>query len=119
MKISNHLISEINSSQIRKDLPKVEVGDNIEVSAKWFDRNNPDKFKINTFKGTVISTKRKNSLSETFTVIKESQRIIIKKVFFANSPLTVSIKKTGEMKKIRRAKLFYHERKLSDKKRRS
>ena len=104
---------------MRIDLPKLEVGDNVEISIKWFDRINKSKFKLNTFKGIITSIERVNSLSSAFTVIKEAQKVIIKKKFFYNSPLLAGIKKIGSLKKVRRSKLGYYERALSDKKSRS
>lgn len=117
---NNQIIEKLNSVSLRDDIQKIEVGDNIEISTKWFDnKGDSEKFKINIFKGVITSIVRKNSISSAFTVVKESPRIIIKKKFFFNSPLNISIKKIGRINKVRRAKLYYYERKLSDKKRRS
>ena len=113
------IIRDITSSQIRNDLPSVEVGENIEVFTKLFDKKNKDKFKLTSFKGTVISCRRRNQISSNFSIIKESNKLVVKKIFFYNSPLIVEIRKLGKIKKIRRAKLFYLERKLSEKKSKS
>lgn len=113
------LIKEVTQHQIRKDLQNVQVGENIEVITKVFDKKDKEKFKLTTFKGTVISCRRKNLISHNFTVIKEANKLIVKKIFFFNSPLISEIKKVGKIKKVRRAKLFYLERMLSDKKSKS
>lgn len=113
------LIREITKAQIREDLYPVKVGENVEVVTKVLDKKDLEKFKLNSFKGTVISCKRKNHISKNFSVIKESNKLIIKKIFPFNSPLIVEIKKLGKIKKVRRAKLYYLERNLSDKKSKS
>ena len=113
------LIRKITQHQIREDLHDVKVGENVEVITKVFDKKNIDKFKLNSFKGIVISCKRKNRISRNFSVIKESNKVVIKKTFPFNSPLIVEIKRLGIIKKVRRAKLYYLERSLSDKKSKS
>lgn len=113
------LIKEVTQYQLREDLQSVETGDQVEVITKLFDKKDKEKFKLTTFKGTVIACRRKNLISRNFTVIKESNKLIVKKIFFFNSPLISEIKKVGKIKKVRRAKLFYLERMLSDKKSKS
>jgi large subunit ribosomal protein L19 len=115
----NLLIKQVTESQLRSDLPNIEVGENIEVISKLFDNKNKDKFKLISFKGTVIACNRRNLISYNFSVVKESNKAIIKKIFFFHSPLITEIKKTGRIKNVRRAKLFYLERMLSDKKSKS
>jgi large subunit ribosomal protein L19 len=114
----NLLIKQVTESQLRSDLPNIEVGENIEVISKLFDKNK-DKFKLISFKGTVIACNRRNLISYNFSVIKESNKTIVKKIFFFHSPLITEIKKIGKIKNVRRAKLFYLERMLSDKKSKS
>ena len=113
------LIKQVTESQLRSDLPNIEVGDSVEVLSKLYDKKNKDKFKLTSFKGTVISCNRKNLISHSFAVLKEANKIIVKKIFFFHSPLIAEIKRIGKLKKVRRAKLFYLERALSDKKSKS
>ncbi len=115
----NLLIEEITKPQMRDDLPVVSVGENIEVVTKLFDKKNKEKFKLTSFKGTVIATRRKKQISYNFAVMKEANRLVVKKIFFFHSPLIVEIKKLGKIRKVRRAKLFYLERLVSEKKSKS
>lgn len=108
------LLNQINKSYFRKDLPLLEVGDKIEVISKILKK---EKTKFSSFKGIIISQKRKNQISHTFTVLQESNKLIIQQTFFYHSPLIEKIKKTGRInQKIRRAKLYFLARRLAEKK---
>lgn len=110
-------LHDITKQYFRTDLPELKVGDKIEVVTKNFNKNEKDKYRLTHFKGTVIGQKNEKQISYTFSVLKESSKVVIKSVFSYHSPLIVSIKKSGRInQKIRRAKLNYLERELAEKK---
>jgi ribosomal protein L19 len=112
-------MNKINKSDkiyVRSDLPLLEIGDRIEVTLKN-SVSGKDKVRLTNFKGIVISQRNKKSPSYTFSVIKESNKVCVKSVFSYHSPLIHSIKKVGKLnQKVRRAKLYYLERSLAEKK---
>jgi ribosomal protein L19 len=112
-----NLLSEITKQYFRTDLPLLQVGDKVEVITKNIDPREKDKYRLTHFKGTVIAQKNPKQISYTFSVLKESSKVVISSVFSYHSPLMVSIKKLGRInRKIRRAKLYYWERELARKK---
>lgn len=72
MKINKgQIINEVESSQLKKDIPAFTSGDTIEVHTKIIENN---KTRIQKFEGIVM--RRKGSgLSESFIVRKESNGI--------------------------------------------
>lgn len=112
-----NVIQEITKPYLRNDLAPVKVGEKVEVLVKIFEKGNKEKYKLASFKGIVISVKRRKQISCVFAVLRESNKVNIKQVFFYHSPLIAKIKKLGQInRKIRRAKLFYLERELNAKK---
>jgi ribosomal protein L19 len=110
-------IRDITKQYFRTDLPPLEVGDEVEITTKNFNQNEKDKFRLTHFKGAVIAQKNKGQISYTFSVLKESKKVVIRSIFSYHSPLIVSIKKLGKIKeKVRRAKLYYREREQARKK---
>ncbi len=99
------LLRKITNTYLRKDLPSLRVGEKIKVNTK-------NGHSI----GTIISLRRKNEVNCTFTIIEETGKVILKKIYSYNSPTISSIEKTGKPMKVRRAKLFYLERSLAKKK---
>ena|SRR2546423_14132032 len=111
------LLQEITKAYLRNDLPSLKTGEKVEVVTKVFDKDDKEKYKSFTFRGVIISKKRPKQISYSFAVLKESKRLVIKQTFFYHSSLIVSIKKTGMTdQKVRRAKLYFLERKLAAKK---
>src|SRR3954471_11964707 len=117
--------SDIIKQYFRTDLPPLQVGDKVEITTKHFNQNqnkkNDDsakqKIRLTHFKGIVIAQKNCGQISYTFSVLKESSKLVIRSVFSYHSPLIVSIKKIGKInQKVRRAKLYYLERELTKKK---
>ena len=101
-------LSEINKKYFRTDLLSLEIGDKVEITTKHINNIEPSKYRLTHFKGTVISQKNKGQLSYTFSVLKESSKVVITSIFAYHSPLIVSIKKFGKSNlKIRRAKLYF------------
>ena len=110
-------LSAITKQYFRTDLPPLKVGDKVEITTKNFNQKEKEKSRLIHFKGTVIAQKNSGQISYTFSVLKESSKVMIRGVFSYHSPLIVSIKKIGVINlKVRRAKLYYLERELSKKK---
>ena len=97
-----HVLDELTKSQIRKDLPEFNVGDNIEIRVRVIEG---DKERTQIFAGTVIQ-KRGAGVSATFTVRKMSAGVGVERIFPLNSPMIASITRL-HANKTRRAKLFY------------
>ncbi len=96
------IIKNIESSQLKAEVPKFNVGDVVRVSAKVKEGTRE---RIQIFEGTVI--KRQNGGSkETFTVRKSSNGIGVEKTWPLHSPNVekVEVIRAG---KVRRAKLYY------------
>lgn len=105
------LLQESEKNLFRTDLPSIEVGEKVEILVKRDLKSNRNLL----FKGLVIKKKNENNLSYSFTVIHETERMVITIVFFYHlSP----IKKITKVKKIRvrRANLNYIKRNLMSKK---
>lgn len=105
------LLQEITKPYLRNDLPSLRIGEKVKVIMKV-----PDKRPF-SFEGIIISQKRPKQISYNFTVLKESNKLVIKQIFFYHSSLIIDIKKIGMVnQKIRRAKLNFLERNLAAKK---
>jgi len=117
---TDNLLNQINKSCLRHDLPNLAVGEKVEViiKTKTLDKDSKqEKDKLTSFQGIIISWKRPRQISCNFTVLKESSKIIVKQIFFYNSPLIVEIKKLGQInRQVRRAKLYFLEREMAKKK---
>lgn len=111
------LLQTITQPYLRTNLPPLQIGEKVEVLTKIFDQKEPDKAKLISFAGTIISQKRPKQISYNFTVLKESNKVIIKQTFFYHSPSIAEIKKLGKVnQKVRRAKLYFLARELAAKK---
>ena len=97
------LLNLVNKSKKREDIPKIKVGDTVEVYVKIKEGNRE---RIQMFDGTVISTKGGNGISATFTVRKIASGVGVEKTFMFNSPSIDRIKIIRHGK-VRRAKLYY------------
>lgn len=98
----SNVIQELESEQLRKDLPDFSPGDTIvvQVAVKEGSRE-----RLQAFEGVVIA-KRNRGLNSSFTVRKISHGEGVERVFQTHSPLIhdVKIKRRGD---VRRAKLYY------------
>jgi large subunit ribosomal protein L19 len=103
-------INYIESSQFKKDIPELEVGDTVRVYAKIQEEG---KGRIQAFEGIVIGIKSEG-LRRTITVRKISYGEGVEKTFPVHSPSIdrISIVKKG---KVRRAKLYYLRKKIGKK----
>ncbi|MCI1943891.1 50S ribosomal protein L19 [Clostridium luticellarii] len=96
------IIKQIESEQIKKDLPAFNVGDTVKVHVKIKEGNRE---RIQIFEGVVL--KRQNGgIRETFTVRRVAYGVGVERTFPVNSPIIdkIQIVRKG---KVRRAKLYY------------
>jgi len=96
------IIREIETAQLRSDLPKFSPGDTVEVGVKVVDGARE---RVQNFEGVVIAVKNRG-INSAFTVRKISYGEGVERVFQTHSPLIagVTVKRKG---KVRRAKLYY------------
>lgn len=96
------LIKAVEQSQLRQDLPELEIGDYVKVSLRITEGSRE---RIQVFEGTLIARKGKG-LSETITVRRVSYGVGVERVLPLNSP---KIDKIEVVRKgvARRAKLYY------------
>ena len=97
-----NLLNEFESSQLKKELPKIFVGDTVKVGVKITEGN---KERVQPYEGVVIA-KRHGGLNQTITVRRIFQGIGVERIFMLHSPQVASLK-VERRGKVRRAKLFY------------
>lgn len=97
-----NVIDKINASQINPNIPEFRVGDTVRVDVKIIEGKRE---RIQAFEGIVVA-RRGSSVSETFTVRKESYGVGVERVFPIHSPKLAKITVVREGK-ARRAKLRY------------
>lgn len=96
------LLEEIETSQLKQDIPHFNVGDTIKVHIRIIEG---DKERIQTFTGTVIARKG-SGLSETFSLYRVAYGSGMERVFSLHSPRIAKIE-VMRQGKVRRAKLYY------------
>lgn len=98
----SNIIQELESEQLKKDLPEFSPGDTIVVQVKVKEGNRE---RLQAFEGVVIG-KRNRGLNSSFTVRKISHGEGVERVFQTHSPLIqgIELKRRGD---VRRAKLYY------------
>ena len=98
----NDIIKNIESAQLKAEVPEFRVGDTVRVHALIKEGNRE---RIQVFEGTVIK-KQNGSNRTTFTVRKLSNGVGVEKTWPLHSPNVekVEIVRKG---KVRRAKLYY------------
>ena len=98
----NEIIKNIESAQLKAEVPQFRVGDTVRVHALIKEGNRE---RIQIFEGIVIK-KQGGSCRETFTVRKNSNGIGVEKTWPLHSPNVerVEVVRRG---KVRRAKLNY------------
>ncbi len=97
-----NLIKDIESDQIKKDLPEITSGDSVKVNVKVSEGNRE---RIQTFEGVVISINGVG-LSKTITVRKLSFGVGVERIFPMHAPIVDSIDVIRKGK-VRRSKLYY------------
>ena len=97
-----NLIDKINKKQINPNVPEFRVGDTVRVDVKIIEGKRE---RIQSYEG-VVTSRKGGSVSETFTVRKQTGSVGINRVFPVNSPLIdkIVVVKKG---KVRRSKLNF------------
>src|SRR4030095_4042501 len=98
----NQLIQEIESSLLKKDLPRVNIGDTVKVFVKIREGG---KERTQGYEGVVIK-RHGSGVNTTLTVRRVFQGIGIERVFMIHSPRVekITVQRRGH---VRRAKLYY------------
>jgi large subunit ribosomal protein L19 len=96
------IIKEIESEQLKQNIPDFNIGDTVKVHIKVKEGNRE---RIQIFEGTVMK-KQNGGLRETFSVRRISYGVGVEKTFPLHSPVIENIEVTRKGK-VRRAKLYY------------
>ncbi len=103
MAVSNiDRIKALGVAQLRKDLPKFDVGDTIKMKIKVKEA---EKVRIHSFEGTVIKLQGEG-ITAAFTVRKISFGEGVERTFPINSPVIDKIEVVAKGM-VKRAKLYY------------
>ncbi|VUD56693.1 50S ribosomal protein L19 [Thalassocella blandensis] len=102
MSSRNKIIQELESEQLKQDLPEFSPGDTVVVQVKVKEGNRE---RLQAFEGVVIG-KRNRGLNSAFTVRKISHGIGVERTFQLHSKLvdSIQVKRRGD---VRQAKLYY------------
>ena len=98
----NDIIKNIESTQLKAEVPQFRVGDTVRVHAMIKEGNRE---RIQIFEGTVLN-RQGGSTRETFTVRKFSNGVGVEKTWPLHSPIVTKIQVVRKGK-VRRAKLYY------------
>ena len=98
----NDIIKNIESAQLKAEVPELRVGDTVRVHALIKEGNRE---RIQIFEGTVLK-RQGGSTRETFTVRKSSNGVGVEKTWPIHSPHVVKVEVIRQGK-VRRAKLNY------------
>lgn len=98
----NEIIKNIESAQLKAEVPQFRVGDTVRVHALIKEGNRE---RIQVFEGTVLK-KQGGSTRATFTVRKSSNGVGVEKTWPIHSPHVVKVEVIRQGK-VRRAKLNY------------
>lgn len=98
----SRVIDQIESEQLKKDLPEFRTGDTVVVQVRVAEG---DRERLQAYEGIVIA-KRNRGLNSSFTVRKISHGEGVERVFQTHSPTVadIRVKRRGD---VRRAKLYY------------
>ena len=97
------VITSINGSSIRTDIPSFKTGDTVKVHAKIVEGT---KERIQVFEGIVLKRSKGNHVDASFTVRKVSYNVGVERTFPLHSPRIEKIEVLSKAK-VRRARLFY------------
>ena len=98
----NDIIKNIESAQLKAEVPQFRVGDTVRVHALIKEGNRE---RVQVFEGTVLK-KQGGSTRETFTVRKSSNGVGVEKTWPHHTPHVVKVEVIRQGK-VRRAKLNY------------
>lgn len=98
----SNIISQIESEQLRTDMPDFSPGDTVVV---WVKVSEGTRERLQAFEGVVIGI-RQRGIHSNFVVRKVSHGEGVERVFQTHSPLIdrIEVKRHG---RVRQAKLFY------------
>lgn len=98
----NKYIQQVESAQLRDDLPKFSPGDTVSVDVRVVEGTRE---RLQPFEGVVLSIK-KRGLGSSFIVRKISNGVGVERTFQTHSPIisSIKVKRRGD---VRQAKLFY------------
>ncbi len=98
----NQIIHDIETAQLKQDIPSFAPGDTVVVQVRVKEGNRE---RLQAFEGVVIA-RRNRGLNSAFTVRKISHGEGVERVFPLHSPLvdSITVKRRGD---VRRAKLYY------------
>ena len=98
----NKIIEELESAQVRTDIPDFAPGDTVVVQVRVREGSRE---RLQAFEGVVVG-KRNRGLNSAFTVRKISHGVGVERTFQTHSPLiaSMSVKRRGD---VRKAKLYY------------
>jgi large subunit ribosomal protein L19 len=99
---TKYLIQQIENYQIKKNLPKIEVGDIAKIGIIIQEGN---KQRVQPFEGTVIA-KINTGINSAVIIRRIFQGVSIERIFLLHSPSIQNIDIIRNSK-VRRAKLFY------------
>ncbi len=98
----SNVIDKINQKQINPNIPEFRVGYTVRVDVKIIEGKRE---RIQAFEGVVVA-RQGSSVSETFTVRKESSGVGVERTFPLHSPKIAGITVIRKGK-VRRAKLHF------------
>ena len=100
--MKNRLMSLVEGAALKKDPPKFEIGDTVDVHVRILEGQ---KERVQVFSGVVIG-RRGDGMREMFTVRRIVQGEGVERQFPLHSPriAKVEVKRTGV---VRRSKLYY------------
>jgi large subunit ribosomal protein L19 len=96
------VLKNVESPQIRKDLPDFQPGDTVRLQVKVIEG---EKERLQAFQGVVLA-RRGSGLRASFTVRKVTDGVGVERIFPLHSPSIASIQvlKKGD---VRRSKIYY------------
>ncbi|WNO10122.1 50S ribosomal protein L19 [Teredinibacter sp. KSP-S5-2] len=102
MSSRNKIIQELESEQLKQDLPEFAPGDTVVVQVKVKEGNRE---RLQAYEGVVIGI-RNRGVNSAFTVRKISHGIGVERTFQTHSKLidSITVKRRGD---VRQAKLYY------------
>ena len=100
--MKNRLIALVEEAALKKDAPRFEIGDTVDVHVRILEGQ---KERVQVFNGVVIA-RRGEGMRAMFTVRRIVQGEGVERVFPLHSPkiAKIEVKRTG---RVRRAKLYY------------
>ena len=100
--ITSPLLTKIEASQARQDLPAFRVGDTVRVHYRIVEG---EKERIQVFQGIVLKRHRAG-IRSTFTVRKVSFNVGVERIFLSHSPRIDKVEVVSRGI-VRRSRLFY------------